>query len=109
MMAIRAAKVAMVGGNRPPRQPRRVRKHHRLRHQLRFVRHVLSMDSAFPNSTITWRAITNPALHHAGYALIIAAEAAIAVLCWIGAFKLLHRIRADARAFNQARRWPSPD
>ena len=41
-----------------------------------FVQHVLSMDTIFPSSTIGYRAITSPALHHAAYALIIAAEAA---------------------------------
>src|SRR5437899_2666284 len=50
-----------------------------------FVEHVLSMDTIFPFSTIKYRAITDPALHHAAYAVIIAAEAATAVLCWIGA------------------------
>src|ERR1700738_4623762 len=46
-----------------------------------FVQHVLSMDTIFPFSTIKYRAITVPALHHAAYALIIAAEALTAVLC----------------------------
>ena len=66
-----------------------------------FVEHVLSMDSVFPFSTIKYRAITSPALHHAGYALIIAAEAATAVLCWIGAVRLSRSIRADAPTFNR--------
>src|SRR5262245_32861788 len=68
-----------------------------------FVQHVLSMDSIFPFSTIKYRAITNPALHHASYALIIAAEAATAVLCWIGAWALARRLRAEAAAFNRAK------
>jgi predicted small integral membrane protein len=68
-----------------------------------FVRHVLSMDTVFPSSTITYRAITSPALHHAAYALIIATEAAIALLCWIGAVALLRQLRADAQAFNGAK------
>jgi hypothetical protein len=50
-----------------------------------FVEHVLAMDTTFPFSTIKHRAITSPALAHAAYALIIAAEAATALLCWIGA------------------------
>src|SRR5262245_39961668 len=50
-----------------------------------FVQHVLPMDTILPFSTIKYRAITSPALHHAAYALIIAAEGATAVLCWIGA------------------------
>src|SRR5258708_33665845 len=66
-----------------------------------FVQHVLSMDTIFSFSTIKYRAITDPTLHHAAYAVIIAAEAAIAVLCWIGAVMVLHQLRADDRAFNR--------
>ena len=40
-------------------------------------------------------------------ALIIATEAATAVLCWIGAGALVRRLRADAAAFNRAKRSPS--
>jgi predicted small integral membrane protein len=71
-----------------------------------FVQHVLSMDTIFPSSTIKYRAITDPALHHAAYALIIAAEIAVAVLCWIGAFMLARQLRADAAAFNRAKLSP---
>jgi predicted small integral membrane protein len=68
-----------------------------------FVEHVLSMDSIFPFSTIKYRAITSPALHHAAYDLIIAVEAVIALLCWIGAVALVRQLRADAAAFNRAK------
>lgn len=70
---------------------------------LAFVQHVLAMDTIFPGSTIHYRAITAPALQHAAYALIIAAEMATAVLCWIGAWQLLRRIRADAAMFHRAK------
>jgi predicted small integral membrane protein len=70
-----------------------------------FVQHVLAMDSVFPTSTITYRAITSPALHHAAYAIIIAAEVLTAALCWIGALTLLRRLRAEAPAFNRAKAW----
>ena len=70
---------------------------------LAFVQHVLSMDTIFAFSTIRWRAITEPALQHAAYAAIIAAETATALLCWIGAFLLLRNIRAGAGAFNRAK------
>jgi predicted small integral membrane protein len=70
---------------------------------LAFVQHVLSMDTIFERSTIRYRAITSPALQYAAYALIIAAEAATAVLCWVGAYALLRRLRADARTFNHAK------
>jgi predicted small integral membrane protein len=66
-----------------------------------FVQHVLSMDTIYPFSTIRYRAITSPALHRTAYALIIAVEISIAVLCWIGAILLLCNIRADAGLFNR--------
>lgn len=70
-----------------------------------FVKHVLSMDTIFPDATIDYRAITSPFLHHAFYILIIAAETLTAFLCWIGAFKLLSDIRSDAAVFNRAKGW----
>jgi predicted small integral membrane protein len=70
-----------------------------------FVQHVLSMDTIFPGSTIGYRAITSPALHHAAYALIIAAEAATAALCWLGVLALMRARRAPAAAFNRAKAW----
>jgi predicted small integral membrane protein len=70
-----------------------------------FVEHVMSMDTLFPTTTITGRAITSPALHHAAYALIITAEIATALLCWIGTFVLLARCGGPARAFNHGKRF----
>jgi predicted small integral membrane protein len=68
-----------------------------------FVQHVLSMDSVFPSAAITYRAVTSPALHHVAYAIIIAAEALTAALCWVGAFALLRRLRTPAATFNGAK------
>jgi predicted small integral membrane protein len=68
-----------------------------------FVRHVLAMGTIFSFSTIRYRAITEPTLHHAAYALIIATEAATALLCWVGAVRLLRRLGADAATFNRAK------
>ena len=65
-----------------------------------FVEHVLSMDTIYAFSKIKYRAITDPALHQAAYALIIATEAATAV---IGALALARRLSADAAAFNRAK------
>ncbi len=103
MIAIRAAKIAMVAaialfatlasfGNLTDYWT-----------NFAFVRHVLSMDTIFPNSEIGYRAITSPVLHHLAYALIIAAETLTAVLCWIGAVALLRALRADAAAFQRAK------
>jgi predicted small integral membrane protein len=68
-----------------------------------FVEHVMSMDTIFPFSTIKYRAITDPSLHRLAYAVIIAAEAVVAVLCWIGALMLVRALRADAATFNRAK------
>lgn len=68
-----------------------------------FVQHVLAMDTVFPDTTIKYRAIDSPALHHAAYALIIAAETLTAALCWIGAFQLARRMKATRAAFNRSK------
>lgn len=68
-----------------------------------FVQHVLSMDTVFPNTTIQYRAITDPTLHQIAYLLIIVTEAVVAVLCWLGSYRLLRALRSDGRAFNQAK------
>ena len=67
-----------------------------------FVRHVLSMDTIFPNSTLRWRAITDPALQRAAYGLIIATQIGVAVLLWLGCIRLLRVIRAAAFARAKA-------
>ena len=68
-----------------------------------FVEHVLSMDTIYPFSTIKYRAITEPTLQHAAYVVIIATEATTAVLCWIGVIALIRHIRSDAGEFNRAK------
>jgi predicted small integral membrane protein len=68
-----------------------------------FVQHVLAMDTIFPDSTIRWRAVTAPTLQQASYIAIIAAEALTALLCWIGAWRLLAATHAPAGAFAAAK------
>lgn len=70
-----------------------------------FVQHVLAMDTIFPTATIRYRAIASPELHTAAYVLIIAAETATAILCWIGAFAMAGRLGAPAPVFNRAKGW----
>jgi predicted small integral membrane protein len=67
-----------------------------------FVQHVLSMDTIDPTATIKYRAIDNHMLETAGYLTIITAETLTAILCWIGAARLL-AASADAAAFNRAK------
>ena len=54
-----------------------------------FVQHVLAMDTIFPDSTLRWRAITDPGVQTAAYWGIIAWEALTAIVLWIGAARLL--------------------
>jgi predicted small integral membrane protein len=70
-----------------------------------FVKHVLSMDTIFPTSTIRYRAITSSGLHTAAYWLIIAAETLTALLCWIGVYAMLSRVNASAAQFNRSKGW----
>jgi predicted small integral membrane protein len=68
-----------------------------------FVTHVMDMDSVFPDSTMTWRAVTSPVLHEIAYAGIIAAELLSGALCVAGAARLW-KVRAElAQDFNTAK------
>jgi predicted small integral membrane protein len=68
----------------------------------RFVSHVLRMDTTFPENKAMWRAIDSSPLQHATYWLIILVEAVIAVLCWLGGFRLFRCIGDPAR-FDRAK------
>jgi predicted small integral membrane protein len=68
-----------------------------------FVQHVLSMDTTFPGNELMWRAITSEWVHHAAYALIIAAELATGVLATGGAVRLFRVRHAPAAEFNAAK------
>lgn len=69
-----------------------------------FVRHVLSMDSTFPDNRLRWRALPSPAVHQAFYAGIIAWETLCACLGWTAAFKLWGA-RQGGPAAERARAW----
>lgn len=68
-----------------------------------FVRHVLLMDTTFPGNAGMWRAIHAPWVHHAGYVLIIAAEALVAFLAMVATLRLWQARLLDRPAFNQAK------
>lgn len=63
----------------------------------------MRMDTVFPDSTIRYRAIDNAMLQTVAYAAIIAAETLTAILCWIGAAKLLAAAGGDAKGFSTAK------
>jgi predicted small integral membrane protein len=68
-----------------------------------FVRHVLMMDSTFPNNSAIWRAINSPSVHTLFYISIIAWESLTMILCWLGGIKLTRNLKAPADAFQQAK------
>src|SRR5688500_8107260 len=70
-----------------------------------FVRHVLSMDTLFPNNRAMYRAITTPWMWHAAYGLIIAGEALTAALLCRGAWHLWRARHATSAAFGRAKQW----
>lgn len=68
-----------------------------------FVRHVLAMDTVFADSTLTWRAITSPAVQTLAYWAIIATEG-LTSLAFLAATVLMARsLRADRAAFQRAK------
>lgn len=69
----------------------------------RFVQHVLSMDTTFPDNRLMGRAVTEPALHHAAYWVIIAFEALTALLCLWGALRLWNARIGPSDEFNRAK------
>ena len=70
-----------------------------------FVRHVLSMDTTFPDGRLRGRAILAPAWWHAGYALIILGEAVTGLLFLAGTVRMLRALRAPAERFEAAKSW----
>ena len=69
-----------------------------------FVRHVLAMDTTFPDSHPTWRAIRSPAIHLAFYIGIILWETLSALLGWAGAIALFRARHASPATFASAKR-----
>lgn len=66
-----------------------------------FVQHVLSMDTTFPESSLRWRAISDPTFQAAAYQAIIATEVVIAALLWLSAVLLL--LKLTSPDFNRAK------
>ncbi len=68
------------------------------------ISHVLKMDTTFPDNQGLWRAIESPLIHHIIYGLIIFVEIIVALLCWLGGYRLLKSIQNPA-TFNQAKKF----
>ncbi len=70
-----------------------------------FVKHVLSMDTTFPDNKLMSRAITDPRLWALAYAAIIAGEGLVFILLGVASLAMLFALRAPAPAFQRAKIW----
>lgn len=68
-----------------------------------YVRHVLAMDTVFPDTTLTWRAITDPTLQTAAYWIIIAIEGLTFLAFLVATYLMASKLRAPKAAFQKAR------
>jgi predicted small integral membrane protein len=69
----------------------------------RFVQHVLAMDTVFPDSTLTWRAITSPAVQTLAYWAIIATEGLTSLAFLAAAVLMARKLTAGTAAFQRAK------
>lgn len=68
------------------------------------VKQALLMKKLVPNSSIGYRAISNPILQHSAYLVIISLEILIMLLCLLGAWQLFCVRYASAQVFNDAKK-----
>lgn len=71
----------------------------------KFVRHVMKMDTTFPDSNIHYRHIDNPVLFHAAYIFIILLELLMSVCCLVGCWLLFKNLKSDAATFHRSKNW----
>ena len=69
-----------------------------------FVRHVLSMDTTFPENALLYRRITSPVLWNLTYWLIILGEGLTSLSLVLAAIGLLRRLRSNGADFDRAKR-----
>jgi predicted small integral membrane protein len=68
-----------------------------------FVVHVLSMDTTFRDPATTYRAIREPWLWRAGFALIIAGEGLTTILMLAAGLRMFAARHTPASVFNRAK------
>lgn len=69
-----------------------------------FIRHVLAMDTTFPNNSLKGRALTSPVAVSLFYWGIILWEGTTTLLCGIGFYKMLCCVRQNDEAFQKSKR-----
>jgi predicted small integral membrane protein len=70
-----------------------------------FVRHVLSMDTIYPDNPLSYRAITDPALWHLAYGAIIFGEGLTCLAFTVAAAELTRSLHSDASRFRRSKRF----
>lgn len=70
-----------------------------------FVRHVLSMDTTFPENALLYRRITSTVLWNVGYWLIILGEGLTSLSLAVAAIVLMRRLRSNGAEFDRAKRF----
>ena len=68
-----------------------------------FVKHVLSMDTVFPENELKYRAITSETMHRLAYTFIIILEGIFGILCFFAGLMMLIRCKSPIEAFNSAK------
>lgn len=69
-----------------------------------FVKHVLSMDTIFENSTVKYRSITADGLHHAAYIFIILLEITMAYFFTTSSIQMYLQLKGEKEQFNAAKK-----
>ncbi len=69
-----------------------------------FVKHVLSMDTIFENSTVKYRSITADGLHHASYVSIIVLETVMAYFFITSSIQMFLKLKSEKEQFNSAKK-----
>jgi predicted small integral membrane protein len=69
-----------------------------------FVKHVLSMDTIFENSTVKYRSITHDGFYHAAYIFIIAFETAMAYFFITSTIQMYTQLKGDKEKFNSSKK-----
>ena len=70
-----------------------------------FVSMVASMSDTFSKDKNGWRSIENTTLHHAMFIFIIVWEIILAVLLWLGAYRMLRHIKSTPTNFRAAKKY----
>ena len=70
-----------------------------------FVRHILSMDTIFPDNTLKHRAVTTPFLWHVAYWIIIIGEVLTGFAFAAGTAEMTRNVLSGGSRFQQSKRF----